>query len=142
MSDKVFPRLPRGLVQKQNRRIFDDGPCDGNALLLTAGKRDALFTNLVERGRARVCRWTCLHKGLNARVYVTNLRIIALFERHDKVVDVCRLCCRNHVLLRGTAFAVENIFANAVTKQIQSWSKENVDYNRGQLFVARAGVLC
>lgn len=50
VTEKQFPRPPGGLIQKENGRIFDYGPCDGNTLLLTAGKRSALFTNLVVHG--------------------------------------------------------------------------------------------
>lgn len=37
--------IGRGLVQHQNRRIFEDRPCHGDPLLLTAGKIHAAFSD-------------------------------------------------------------------------------------------------
>lgn len=34
-----------GLVQNQDRRVLEDGPCDGDALPLAARKLDAVFSH-------------------------------------------------------------------------------------------------
>ena len=78
-------------IQNDDRRILHDGPGDGNALALAAGKRAAC---LADDG------------------------VKALRQRHDKVVAPRLLCSGLHLLHGGIGLSEADVIGNSVRDQI------------------------
>ena len=77
-------------VQNQDGRVFQEDPGDGDALLLSAGQLDAALTHL---------------------------GVIAFFQRHNVVVDVCLLCRIHNLLIGGRLGSVGDIILNRTVKE-------------------------
>ena len=79
-----------GFVEEENGRVLEQGPGDGEALLLSAGKETALIAD----------------QGL-----------VALWLRHDEVVRISRLRRGLDFFLRRIEPAKLDVFQNCVVKR-------------------------
>lgn len=86
-----------GLVQNDDGRILHDGPGDGNALPLAAGKRRAALTD----------------DGIKA-----------LRQRHDKVIAACFFRRSLYLLHGGVGLSKADIVGNGVREQIDPLEHE------------------
>ena len=83
-------KIARCLVEDENWRILEHRPCDGDALLLTAGQLEATFTNL---------------------------RIVPFIKLADKVVCVGGPGSGDYLLIRRLIGAIGDIFTNCTGKK-------------------------
>ena len=81
----------RGLIQNNNRRIFQHGSGNRNPLLFTAGKR---------------------------RTALTNDGIISIWQGHNKVMAARFFCSGNHLFLRSVRAAEFDIVTDRIPEQI------------------------
>ena len=92
LNQQLCPGVDAGgrLVQNQNLWIGEDGPCDGQQLLLTLADVACLF---VED------------------------RVIAVRQGADKVVHLRRLCSRYHLFISGIQSAEADVFPDGIVVQ-------------------------
>ena len=81
----------RGLIQNNNRRIFQHGSGNRNPLLFTAGKR---------------------------RTALPNDGIISIWQGHNKVMAARFFCSGNHLFLRSVRAAEFDIVTDCIPEQI------------------------
>ena len=80
-----------GFVQDDDRRVLEDGTGNGDALPLTAGERAAALADN---------------------------RVVAVRQRHDKVMAAGFLRRCDHLRLGGIRFAEQDVCANGVVEEI------------------------